>query len=343
MTKPIIHNLEERKNDHLRLTEAAQLALYQRDERFNYEPLFSPLELPNLKTKTFLKKQLRAPLWISSMTGGAESGKKINYNLAKACQEFGLGMGLGSCRPLLEDKKYLADFDLRPILGSDRPFYANLGIAQVEELLKKKQAEKINELINTLEADGLIIHINPLQEYLQSEGDRYLRPPMETIEEAISKIKFPLIVKEVGQGMGPKSLRALLKLPLAAIELAALGGTNFSKLELQRSMDAGKKEVYQPMSRIGHSAEEMIYLINQIEAEEPHQVLCRDIIISGGIKTFLDGHYLMQKCHLSSVYGQASSLLKYAKHSYESLRQYIEYQIEALKLAQALLNLRERG
>ena len=90
-------------------------------------------------------------------------------------------MGLGSCRSLLTSDEHLADFAVRPLLGPDLPLYANLGIAQLEVLIKQGDLHLIDSLIQRLDADGLIIHVNPLQEWFQPEGDRFEQPPLRTI------------------------------------------------------------------------------------------------------------------------------------------------------------------
>lgn len=273
------------------------------------------------------------------MTGGTGMAGSINRNLAQACNEFKIGMGLGSCRSLLYSDKYFSDFDLRPIIGTDLPFYANLGIAQVEKLLRSKEAEKIEHVINKLQANGLIVHVNPLQEYLQPEGDRFTKAPLETIKELLSIVKFPVIVKEVGQGMGPASLTALLQLPLAAIDFGAYGGTNFSRLELLRT-DEANLQGNAPIAFIGHTAAEMINYINDAVTELGEKVKCREVIVSGGIKNFMDGYYSIQAVKLNAVYAQGSAMLQHAQHSYEALRTYVQSQVDGLALCKAYLRIR---
>lgn len=326
--------MADRKKDHIDLAFRADMQEFQTDSRFYYEPVLAG-HSPDLDLSTpFLGKMLRAPLWVSSMTGGTALALTINHRLATACRTFGLGMGLGSCRPLLESQERLADFDVRDIIGPDLPLYANLGIAQLETLLDENRSEDIISLIQLLRADGLIIHVNPLQEWLQPEGDHIRYPPVETIQRSLKLFSFPIIVKEVGQGFGPESLKALLKLPLEAIELAAYGGTNFAKLELLRSEDE-KQQLFHPIARLGHTVDEMIEWINQGE-----QIQCRNIIVSGGVRDFLDGYYYMNKVQLPSVYGQASRFLKYATISQEALDAYIMSQIQGLRLARTFLRIR---
>lgn len=329
-------NASERKKDHIDLAFRSKVSHGEIDSRFYYEPIMAahPSNHAQLGL-TFLGKSFKAPIWVSSMTGGTALARVINKNLAIACGEFGLGMGLGSCRQLLYSDEFLEDFNIRKYMG-DQPLYVNLGIAQIEQLLDEGQTNKINELIKKLDADGLIIHVNPMQEWLQPEGDRFIYPPVETIKRMIDKADYKIIVKEVGQGMGPASIKALLSLPIEALDFAANGGTNFALLEILRSSEI-KKDNYHKLANVGHSAEEMISFANQIFQASPSTVLCKQMIVSGGVSDFLDGYYHIQKSALPAIYGQASSFLKYAMDSYEILQNYVELQIEGLSLAKAYL------
>lgn len=329
-----------RKKDHIELAFKSQVEKGELDGRFYYEPLLSGHpEKGSLKSFKFLGKTMRAPMWVSSMTGGTEMANTINHNLARACKDFGMGMGLGSCRGLLYDDDFLKDFDVRHLIGDDLPLYANLGIAQLEQLIELNELWRVNQLIDKLSADGLIIHVNPFQEWLQPEGDFFKKPPIETIQICLEKLNMPIIVKEVGQGMGYESLKTLFQLPLTAIDFAANGGTNFSKLELLRS-DSGKREIYSQLANVGHSAEDMVNMTNRISEELGDKVQCNQVIISGGIKSFLDGYYLINKLNLPSVYGQASEFLKHARSDYDDLYKYVKSQVEGLELSNAFLKVR---
>ena len=331
---------KERKKDHIELAFQSQVGVSQLDQRFYYEPMLAahPRDCP-VPPFTFLGKSMNAPLWVSSMTGGTAMAQTINHNLAKVCGEFGMGMGLGSCRSLLYSNETLADFDVRHLIGDDLPLYANLGIAQVEQLIGMKQLHKVEELIEKLKADGLIIHVNPFQEWMQPEGDRFINSPLETIRAFLDQLSIPVIVKEVGQGMGYESLKALFQLPLMAVDFGASGGTNFALLELLRSNPV-QRERFQKLTHIGHSAEEMAQMTNQIKEELGDQMRCQQVIISGGIKDFLDGHYLMSILQLPSIYGQASGFLKHARGEYGELQKYVSDQVKGLQLAKAYLKIR---
>jgi isopentenyl-diphosphate delta-isomerase len=331
---------ESRKKDHIELAFRSQVGTGELDERFAYEPMLTAHpEGEAWPAFSFLGKTMRYPVWVSSMTGGTEWARTINKNLAKACKEFGIGMGLGSCRSLLYGDEFLADFDVRDLMGEEVPLFANLGIAQVEILLEQNKLELITDLIKKLRADGLIIHVNPMQEWMQPEGDVIRKAPIDTIKQLLDKLSFPIIVKEVGQGYGPESIRALLQLPLAAIDFAANGGTNFALLELLRS-DPEEMEAYGKLALVGHSALEMVKMTNEAAVELGPKLACRQVIISGGVKHFLDGYYLIGKSSLPAVYGQASSFLKYARGNYSELQAYVERQIKGLDLARTFLTVR---
>jgi isopentenyl-diphosphate Delta-isomerase len=182
--------------------------------------------------------------------------------------------------------------------------------------------------------------VNPLQEWLQPEGDRFQRPPLHTVSTMLQEMpELKIIVKEVGQGMGYESLRALFQLPLQAVDFAASGGTNFAKLELLRS-DKSNQEIYQQLAQVGHTAAEMVDFTNQLKEELGNKMLCQQVIISGGIGSFLDGYYLTNKLHLPSVYGQASGFLKHARGEYDELRDYVAAQVRGLEVAKAFLKVK---
>jgi isopentenyl-diphosphate Delta-isomerase len=326
----------DRKLEHIKLALESQTKTAEQDLRFIYEPMLAAHPENTDLSISFLGKTMLTPIWVSSMTGGTGVAQGINRNIARACREFGMGMGLGSCRKLLFDKTYWADFDFRDEIG-EQPFWANLGIAQVEELIESKNIQAIIDLVGELRADGLIVHVNPMQEWFQPEGNRLKKSPLQTVQQLLEQVSLKVIVKEVGQGFGPESLKQLLNLPLEAIEFGAYGGTNFSKLEMLRG-DQQKLEASLPFAFVGQSAAQMIESINQIVKGNPNSA-CSQLIISGGIQTALDGYYLTSKSELPAVFGMASAVLKHASVSYESLENFLKNQIQALSLAKAYLKI----
>jgi isopentenyl-diphosphate Delta-isomerase len=326
--------LAQRKGDHIQLAVRAQTSVAEVDPRFNYEPMFfSHVSSDERWPTTFMGATLDFPIWISSMTGGTQEAKAINQNLARLCGKYHLGMGLGSCRALLTESLRLQDFSVRKYLGH-QPLLANIGIAQLEQCLAAGSISSIHEMVNQVEASGLIVHINPMQEWLQPEGDRYYQAPLKTLEQFLENVPYPVVVKEVGQGFGPKSLEALLNLPLAGVEFGAFGGTNFALLEsLRGSVDAQKL----PFIKLGHSAAEMISIINALPDRK------KEFIISGGISNVLDGYELLQKLKRPALIGMASAFLAPARESFESLEQYFLQLRESLLAARGLLTIKENN
>ena len=204
-------------------------------------------------------------------------------------------------------------------------------------MLAGNNQHQITDLLAKLDADGLIVHINPLQEWFQPEGDRLKSSPIETLTKLCSVINIKIIVKEVGQGLGPKSLKALLDLPIDAIELAAFGGTNFTKLEQIRGENL---ENYSSFVKIGHTADEMISFLNALRKENINYRK-KEIIISGGVENILDGFYLLENLNFNSVIGQAKNFLKHAEN-YDDLKKFTATQVNGLKMAKAVLMTRNQ-
>ncbi len=333
-----MESLENRKKDHIELAFKSQTPPAVLDSRFHYEPLLKAHPRSGKTPVSILGKQQKVPIWVGSMTGGTQKAGIINRNLAMACNEFGMGMGLGSCRMILEDNTHFEDFNMRGIIGEDLPLWANLGIAQIQEMLDKNRVDRAIKLVEELRADGLIIHVNPMQEWFQPEGDILDRAPLETIQAFLDQFPLPVIVKEVGQGMGPESLKALLQLPLQAIEFGAFGGTNFARLELLREKNVNQT-LFEPLSNIGEDAPSMVETVNRIVKEESPK--CKELIISGGIKNFLDGYYLIRKSSLPAIYGMASGFLRHAQGDYDQLRDFVHAQVRGLEMAETYLSIRQ--
>ena len=187
-----------------------------------------------IRTETdFWGRTARLPLFISCMTGGSEDGYALNKHLARAAQNVGVPVGLGSIRVLFRHPERLEDFRLRP-LAPDVPIWSNLGAQQlVEERLRDHYAS-LNEWNKQLEVDAQVIHLNPGQELYQDDGDRDFRGILDTLEDFVASSRLPVIVKETGFGIAPDEVDALLKLGVAAVDVAGAGGTNWVTVEAYR-------------------------------------------------------------------------------------------------------------
>jgi isopentenyl-diphosphate delta-isomerase len=190
-------------------------------------------------TRTFLGRKLGAPLLISCMTGGTPEATRINRCLARVAARFDLAMGLGSGRALLESPETLESFDVR----DNAPgilLFANLGAVQLN---KGYDAAACARLVGMLRADALVLHLNPLQEALQPEGDTNFRGLIGRIADVCANVSFPVVVKEVGWGIGPSEVRALFDAGVRAVDVAGAGGTSWSEVERYRLAEPWRARV----------------------------------------------------------------------------------------------------
>lgn len=176
---------------------------------------------------TFLGKPLAAPVLIGAMTGGAEFSATINRNLALAAQRLGLGLMLGSQRVMLEHPEALPSFTVRP-LAPDILLIGNLGVAQLN---KGYGASQITAAIERVGADALALHTNPLQEALQRGGDEDFSGLVDTLRKLVSRVPYPLLLKEVGHGLSAEVARSVSDVGFAALDVAGAGGTSWAKVE----------------------------------------------------------------------------------------------------------------
>ncbi len=223
-----------------RKIEHVQIALHREVQFTKKTPGFEEMEvgylsLPeidaeHIRTQTqFLGHKFSFPYFVSSMTGGHEKTKRINQQIAQACENTGIGMGLGSTRAAIEKPETFSSFDVRKF--APNIFLAcNLGVSN----LKKYPTQKIQKLVRELQCDALIIHTNAAQEIVQSEGTPQFANGMKEITRIARELDVPVIVKEVGNGLSPSVVRQLNKLPIAAIDVAGAGGTSWTAIESMR-------------------------------------------------------------------------------------------------------------
>lgn len=177
----------------------------------------------------FLGARLSAPLLVSSMTGGTERARVVNSRLARAAASHRIGMALGSGRALLSNPSLLPTYRT-----GDRPplLLGNLGAVQLRLGIGPADAER---LVEVLGADGLVLHLNPLQEAVQPEGETQFRGLLDRIAEVVERLRpRPVVVKEVGFGLGPEDVAQLAAVGVAAVDVAGAGGTNWASVEGQR-------------------------------------------------------------------------------------------------------------
>lgn len=181
---------------------------------------------------TFLNSTVQLPFFISSMTGGSAEGYRTNKDLAETAEALGIPVGMGSIRILLRKPEVMEDFMLKRFAPSV-PVFANIGGVQLPDTDHKA----LYSLLETLQVDGVAVHLNPAQELFQPEGDRDFRRVREATAQFTAGSPVPVIVKETGMGINPREVRDLLASGVRYVDIAGSGGTNWVRVEAFRLDD----------------------------------------------------------------------------------------------------------
>jgi isopentenyl-diphosphate delta-isomerase len=211
------------------------------------------------------------------MTGGTEQAKIINYRLAEVAQTYKLAMGVGSQRIAVEKPEVAHTFAVRS-LAPDILLLANLGAVQLNYSYGLDQCLRV---IDLLEADALILHLNPLQECIQPHGDTNFKGIIDKITVLCSKLSVPVIVKEVGNGISAKMAQLLVNAGVSAIDVAGAGGTSWAKVESERAETAKERRLGMTFADWGLPTAECIVDIRRIFPNLP-------LIASGGLRNGLE-------------------------------------------------------
>ncbi len=319
-------DLIQRKNDHLDIVlhpTAAVRKCTTGFEQWRFDHCALPeLNLDDIDLRTSLfGKTLSAPLLIGSMTGGASRAAEINRHLAQAAQILGLAMGVGSQRVALEsDVNSGLTRELRQF-APDIVLLANLGAAQIASRKGQDYARRAVEMID---ADALIIHLNPLQEALQRNGDRDWRGVLNAIEETVKALPVPVIVKEVGAGVSVGVARRLLETGIAMLDVAGAGGTSWAAVEGERATTAHDRTVAMAFADWGIPTAQALH--------ELHQALPQaQLIASGGI---VDGIDVAKALRLGAcIVSQAAGVLGSATSSAQAVVDHFQIIIDQLRIA----------
>jgi isopentenyl-diphosphate delta-isomerase len=225
----------------------------------------------------FFGKPLKAPLMIASMTGGATMARRLNRALAEVAARQGIAFGVGSQRIMLRHPEMTADFAVRKWIG-DGVLLGNIGAVQLEEY----SPQAISEMVKSIEADGLCIHLNIGQELMQKEGHRRFRGLVENIRKIIEKLDGRVVVKETGAGLSVEALRQLAKCGVKYIDISGAGGTSWTKVEMYRAPDRVLRQTAATFADWGIPSAFSIIAAGRIMGES-----CK-IIASGGLSNGLD-------------------------------------------------------
>ncbi len=276
---------------------------------------------------TLFGRKLRAPLLISSMTGGTPEARRINLALAQVAEEFGLAMGLGSARALLEHPDSLDSFDVRS-RAPRAVLLANLGAVQLNKGYAVDECRRVVEL---LDADALVLHLNPLHEAVQPEGDTCFRGLLARIGDVCAKLDVPVIVKEVGWGIAPDVARALVDVGVAGIDVAGAGGTSWSEVERYRISEPWRARVAGAFASWGIPTARCVV---GVRAAVPQAT----VIASGGITGGIDAAKAIALG--ADLAGVAGPFLRAADVGIDAAAELASEFIEVLRVAMFALGLR---
>ena len=235
---PKVAPTAKRKAEHIRinLEQDVRSGLTTGLERYHLVHQALPeLDLEEIDTGIELfGRRLAAPLLVSSMTGGTREAGEINGRLAQAASALGIAMGVGSQRAALEDPTQSATFSIARRFAPEILLFANLGAVQLNYGYSQEHCQRAVDMI---QADALILHLNPLQEAVQPGGDTNFAGLAAKIEDICRSVQVPVIAKEVGWGISEQSARMLANCGVAAIDVAGAGGTSWTQVEMHRASD----------------------------------------------------------------------------------------------------------
>ena len=301
--------LVARKADHIKinLENDVRSALTTGLEKFRFiHEALPELDLARVDPSlTLFGKRLSAPILVSSMTGGTADAEAINLRLAEAAQEAGVAMGVGSQRAALEHPEQSATFQVRRV-APDILLFANLGAIQLNH---GYTLDHCRRAVDMIQAQALILHLNPLQEAVQNGGDTNFAGLGKKIEAICKKLEVPVIAKEVGWGISGRTAKLLAECGVAAIDVAGAGGTSWSQVEMHRAEEAFTRQLAAAFVGWGLPTAESIQIVRQA-------VPGMTIFASGGLKDGLD----IAKCLAlgATLGGMAGQFLKAAAISTEN-------------------------
>ena len=225
--------IEQRKSSHLEICAREDVEHHTTtllEEVHLFHEALPELSLEDVDLSgDFLGRPLTLPLLISGMTGGTETSLELNRALAAAAHKLGIGMGLGSQRTMLLQPELTDTYSVRH-LAPRIPLLANLGAVQARSL----SATRLTELIESVGADGLCIHLNAAQELVQDEGDRDFRGCLDAIARLVAELEIPIVVKETGCGLAPRTLSRIKSVGVEWVDVSGAGGTTWTGVEALR-------------------------------------------------------------------------------------------------------------
>jgi len=315
----------QRKLEHLRICLEEDVGfpkLTTGFERYQFVHQALPeLNLSQVDTAIpFLGHGLQAPILIAAMTGGTEAAQSINRHLAMAAQELGLGFGVGSQRAAIEDPALAHTYQVRDV-APHIFLTANLGAVQLNHGYSVADCQRAVDMI---QADALVLHLNPLQESLQGDGNTDFDGVLARIEAVCRALPVPVLAKEVGWGLSEEAARRLVSVGVAGLDVAGAGGTSWSEVEKHRATTETARRVAEAFAHWGIPTAESIRLARR---GAPDLAL----IGSGGVRTGVDAAKTIALG--ADAAGLAGPLLRPATVSAEAVIQWLQQLIAELRIA----------
>lgn len=274
-------NIQQRKKDHVDLTvkDGTQYSKSAGFDRYRFVHNALPeVNMEDVSTQaTLLGRSFDFPLFISSMTGGYGDAGPVNAIIAEFCEVYNLPFGVGSQRAMLENHAVTETFSIVRQKAPSAFICSNIGGSQLIGGLSKNQ---LKTLIDCIQANAVIVHLNPLQELMQPEGDRNFRGILDGIEKLVLDTELPVIVKETGAGISKYDAKRLLNVGVSVIDVAGAGGTSWAKVENFRSSN---KEAHHEFDEWGTPTTECLKDVASLQWERSFEV-----IASGGIRSAFD-------------------------------------------------------
>jgi isopentenyl-diphosphate Delta-isomerase len=273
--------IKQRKKDHVQLTLTGEVN-YQKGTGFeNYQFIHNALPEVNFgevsTEMTLLGRVFSFPLFISSMTGGYTDAGKVNTIIAEFCEDHNLPFGVGSQRVMLEDADTEQTFSIVREKAPSAFIASNIGGAQLIGGLSK---QKMNRMIDSIKADAVIVHLNPLQELMQPEGDRNFKGIESGIAQLVKESPVPVIVKETGAGISGAVAERLLNLGVSVVDIAGAGGTSWAKIENTRISNNNPQTIFD-----NWGLTTLDCLLETTDLKDSYEF---EVIASGGIKSSFD-------------------------------------------------------
>ena len=314
----------DRKDDHIQINLNKNVTSSLTNGLENYSFIHQALPEISLDEidlgQMLFGKHQPVPVLVSSMTGGTSDAGRINRNLAIAAQEIGLAMGVGSQRAAIDDVATAQSFQVRSY-APDILLFANLGAVQLNY---GYDIDECRQAVEMIEADALVLHLNPLQEALQPEGNSNFANLVEKITKVRKALDIPIIVKEVGWGISVQSAQKLFNVGVDAIDVAGAGGTSWSQVEMYRIIDSYKAQTARAFSNWGIPTAESLLNVRSISQEWP-------VFASGGLRNGID----IAKCLAlgATLGGMAGTFLKAANFSQEMAIRVMQMIVDQIRIA----------